>query len=102
MYQKNVEEAKALLIENPNYIFARSKDLWNAWHAAAASGNMPVRPTPRMQGPGIFAEAHLVSATEGQPLKPCAYTSTAQMLEMLGAHGRKGAPNRKPIPGEPS
>ncbi|KAG2486634.1 hypothetical protein HYH03_014690 [Edaphochlamys debaryana] len=64
VFEGKVEEAKQALLDNPNVIFARTKDWYNAWHLAARAGNM-------------------------------------EMLEMLGRHGKKGGPNRKPIPGEP-
>ncbi|GIL59195.1 hypothetical protein Vafri_13884 [Volvox africanus] len=40
VFEGKVEEAKAALLENPNVIFARTKDWYNAWHLAARGGNM--------------------------------------------------------------
>ncbi|GLC42861.1 hypothetical protein PLESTB_001432200 [Pleodorina starrii] len=40
VFEGKVEEAKAALLENPNVIFARTRDWYNAWHLAARAGNM--------------------------------------------------------------
>ncbi|GFR42799.1 hypothetical protein Agub_g3766 [Astrephomene gubernaculifera] len=40
VFEAKVEESKAALLENPNVIFARTRDWYNAWHLAARAGNM--------------------------------------------------------------
>ncbi|KXZ45740.1 hypothetical protein GPECTOR_51g726 [Gonium pectorale] len=40
VFEGKVEESKAALLENPNVIFARTRDWYNAWHLAARAGNM--------------------------------------------------------------
>ncbi len=42
VFEGKVEEAKQALEENPNVIFARTRDWYNAWHLAARAGNMEV------------------------------------------------------------
>lgn len=43
VFEGKVEEAKNALMDNPNFIYARTRDWYNAWHLAARAGNMEVR-----------------------------------------------------------
>lgn len=65
VFEGKVEEAKAALIENPNVIFARTRDWYNAWHLAARVGNMEV------SGAGPAELVGVVDLSRGPPRWCC-------------------------------